>query len=173
MSQASLRAGPRGSIFSVDDTTGCSCALYSGLRRNPAARELDYWLGDWAVASPGSLDKGHSRVYASLDKCLVVESWGSDTTDHKGENVLAYSAEDQTWYGLFVDNRGRVHALSDVTPGSAEFRGPCDADGKAILKRVRVVRVNADSVEQIWEKSLDSGASWATEFRMGYSRKRP
>jgi hypothetical protein len=38
---------------------------------------------------------------------------------------------------------------------------------------VKVVRVNADNVEQIWEKSPDNGATWATEFSMHYSRKKP
>jgi hypothetical protein len=147
----------------------------AGCAANPSARQLDYWLGEWSVGSPGSPAKGHSRVSLSLDKCLLTESWGSDTSDHKGENALAYSTEEKTWYGLFADNEGRVHALKgDVTPGSAELRGPGrDADGGAILKRVRIVRVDANDVEQIWEKSLDGGGSWTAEFRMEYARKRP
>jgi hypothetical protein len=33
--------------------------------------------------------------------------------------------------------------------------------------------VNADKVEQIWEKSADNGATWAMEFKMEYLRKKP
>jgi hypothetical protein len=40
------------------------------------------------------------------------------------------------------------------------------------VKRVRVVRVNADNVEQIWEKSSDHGASWVIDFKMEYVRKK-
>jgi hypothetical protein len=139
------------------------------------ARQLDYWLGDWAVASPGMAGKGHSTVHLSLDKCLMIESWGSDTSNHDGENTLAYNAEDKSWYGLFVDNHGRVHMMKGrVAPSAAEFEGPAqDENGAEVLKRVKVVRVNADNVEQIWEKSADNGATWTTEFRMEYLRKKP
>jgi hypothetical protein len=141
---------------------------------NSEARQLDYWLGDWSVGTPGSPNTGHSKVFLSLDKCLLTESWGSDTTNHQGENVLAYNPEDKTWYGLFVDNLGRVHALKGaIRPGSAEFAGPSrDANGK-VLNKVKVVRVNQDNVEQIWQKSSDNGASWTTDVRMQYARKRP
>jgi hypothetical protein len=104
---------------------------------------------------------------------MVVESWGSDTSNHRGENTLAYNAEDQTWYGLFVDNQGRVHALSGTaTPALAEFKGASrDETGKPILKGVKLVRTDANHVEQIWEKSSDNGALWVTEFTMNYERK--
>ena len=138
------------------------------------ARQLDYWLGDWSVASPGMAGKGHSTVHLSLDKCLLTESWGSDTSNHDGENTLAYNPEDKSWYGLFVDNHGRVHMMKgSVTPGAAELAGPAlDGNGEAVMKKVRIVRVNADTVEQIWEKSVDKGASWTTDFKMVYVRKK-
>ena len=141
---------------------------------NSEARQLDYWLGDWSVGTPEAPNTGHSKVSISLDKCLLTESWGSDTSNHQGENALAYNPEDKTWYGLFVDNRGRVHALKGVvTAGSAEFQGPSrDANGKVVLNKVKVVRVKHDSVEQIWQKSSDNGASWTTDVQMQYLRKR-
>ncbi len=140
----------------------------------PAARQLDYWLGQWIVAPPGSAGTGHSTVTLSLDKCLMTERWRSDASDHNGENALAYSAEDDAWHGLFVDNHGRVHAFTGTaTTGVAELRGPSrDAQGAAVLNRLRMARVSADTVEQTWEKSIDKGATWATEYRMRYVRMR-
>jgi hypothetical protein len=139
------------------------------------ARQLDYWLGEWAVTSPGMAGKGHSKVYLSQDKCMLIESWGSDTSDHRGENTMAYNGEDKAWYGLFVDNHGRAHMMTGtVTPGSAVLQGPSlDENGGAVLKRVRIVLVNADAVEQIWEKSTDNGATWTSDFKMEYQRKKP
>lgn len=138
---------------------------------NSAARQLDYWLGDWSVDS----GRGRSDVHLSLDKCELVETWASNTTDHRGENTIAYNSEDKTWYGLFVDNHGRAHMLSGrVSDGSAEFQGPGrDENGTAVLKRVRVVRINPQTVDQIWEKSADNGANWTTDFKMEYLRKAP
>jgi hypothetical protein len=61
-----------------------------------------------------------------------------------------------------------------AAPGSAEFQGPGrDEDGGEVVKRVRVVLVNGDNVEQIWEKSSDHGANWVVDFKMEYVRKKP
>ena len=140
-------------------------------KSNPAARQLDYWLGDWSVDS----GRGRSDVHLSLDKCEVVESWASNTSDHRGENTIAYNSEEKIWYGLFVDNHGRAHMFSGkVGNGAAEFQGPGrDENGAAVAKRVRVVRVNPQTVDQVWEKSADNGATWTTDFKMEYLRKTP
>lgn len=138
---------------------------------NPALHQLDYWLGKWSVDS----GRGRSDVHLSLDKCEVVEAWASNATDHRGENTLVYNSEEKTWYGLFVDNRGRAHMFTGtVTDGSAQFQGPgLDENGKTVMKRVRVVRVNPQTVDQLWEKSADNGVTWATDFKMEYLRKTP
>ena len=143
----------------------------TGCASNAAARQLDYWLGNWSVDS----GRGRSDVHLSLDKCEVIESWASNTSDHRGENTLAYNSEAKVWYGLFVDNHGRAHMLSgSVSDGAAEFQGAGqDENGAAVLKRVRVVRVNPRTLDQIWEKSADKGATWTTDFKMEYLRKAP
>ena len=153
--------------LSIAGTT--TCATTAG------STQLDFWLGNWSVGSGGSQATGHSKVFHSLDGCLLMETWGSNTTGHKGENTLAYSADDKSWHGLFVDNHGRVHALhGSVNASSATLEGPgTDADGKPVLVRVKVVRATPDRVLQIWEKSTDSGASWTTQVQMDYSRTKP
>ncbi|MFZ0519656.1 MAG: hypothetical protein WAL95_01450 [Candidatus Acidiferrales bacterium] len=89
--------------------------------------------------------------------------------------MFAYSSDDKRWHGMFADNEGRVHVFQGiVSPGSAEFFGPSTGpDGRTILNRIKVVRINADNVQQTWEKSSDNGATWTMEFRGDYSRKRP
>ena len=137
----------------------------------PAARQLDFWLGDWSVDS----GRGRSTVHLSLDKCLLIESWASNTSDHRGENELVYNAEENAWYGLFADNHGRAHLFTgSAGPSEGELHGPGrDENGAAVLKRVRIVHVGPDTVDQIWEKSADKGATWSTEFKMEYLRKKP
>ncbi len=141
---------------------------------NPDARLLDFWLGDWTVTYPGAAGGGSSKVYLALDQCLLVESWDSGT-GLQGENVFAYNSEDKTWQGLYADNHGRVHIFAGkVTPSSAEFRGPSRGpDGKPVLNRIKLVRLNSGTVEQSWEKSADDGKTWTIEFRGQYTRKTP
>jgi len=157
-------ACPAGAAYASAASAPLPCAS------NPA-RQLDFWLGTWSVDS----GRGRSDVQLSLDKCQLVESWASNTSDHRGQNTIAYNSEDKVWYGLFVDNPGRAHMLSGtVSDGSAEFQGPGrDEDGMSVLKRVRIVRVNPQTVDQIWEKSTDNGATWTTDFKMEYLRKAP
>ncbi len=91
---------------------------------NPANRQLDYWLGNWKIGAEGSSGNAHSTVTLSLDKCLVVENWDGGR-GHYGQNVFGYGADDESWYGMFADNEGRVHVFTSgkVADGKAEFKG--------------------------------------------------
>ena len=152
--------------FAADDSQPCSTNIQS--------RQLDYWLGNWNITVPGRTadNNSKSKVYLALDKCVLIESW-QDGRGHAGENVFAYSAENNRWYGMFADNQGHVHIFVDgkVSSGSAEFFGPSRGpNGEAILHRIKVVRLAPDKVEQLWEKSTDNGATWTEVFRGEYSR---
>jgi hypothetical protein len=122
-----------------------TCAL------NPNNRALDFWLGEWTIAAPGGSPNATSRVTLELDKCMVVERWDGGR-GHTGENLLAYSADDKSWHGMFADNQGRVHVFLDgrVAPASAEFSGPSRGpEGEAILNRVTIHRVSSAHIEQV------------------------
>ena len=142
---------------------------------NPQSRELDYWVGNWRIGAAGSSGNAHSTVSLSLDQCLVVENWDGGR-GHSGENVFGYSADDNSWYGLFADNEGRVHVFTSgkVAFGSAQFEGASrGGNGATVLNRVTIVRLNPDSVQQTWEKSDDNGSTWKVVFRGEYSRVKP
>ena len=140
---------------------------------NSASRQLDFWLGEWAIAGPDGKPSGTSRVHLALDKCMVVESWSAGQ-GHQGENMFAYSRDDHSWHGMFVDNEGRVHVFVDgkVTASLAVFsgssRGP---NGGTLLNRISIGRAGPDRVTQLWEKSADNGSTWSMEFRGEYSRR--
>lgn len=140
---------------------------------NPANRELDFWLGNWTVTYPSATSSAMSTVSLDLDKCLIVENWNGGK-GHSGKNMLAYSADDKSWHGMFADNEGRVHVFEGkVTSGVAEFHGPSvGPNGEAVLNRIKVIRETPDKVEQLWEQSTDSGANWKTVFQGEYSRRK-
>jgi len=152
------------SARAVADADSCSA--------NSESRQLDFWLGDWTVTYPGMPGSANSTVSLRLDKCLLTETWDGGK-GHSGENLFAYSSDDKSWHGMFADNQGRVHVFGGkVAQGSAEFTGPSRGpDGKEVLNRIRVVLLAENKVEQSWEKSADSGATWTTEFKGQYSRK--
>ncbi|HTW81534.1 MAG TPA: hypothetical protein VME23_18455 [Terracidiphilus sp.] len=142
---------------------------------NPDNRALDFWLGQWTIAAPGGSPSATSTVSLELDECVVVERWDGGR-GHTGENLFAYSADDQSWHGMFADNEGRVHVFVDgkASPGLAFFNGPSRGpNGETILNRVTIRRIDANKVEQEWEKSSDGGRTWTIAFRGEYMRKRP
>jgi hypothetical protein len=139
---------------------------------DPQSRQLDFWLGTWTVTAPGGSSSASSKVSLALDQCLLVENWDGGR-GHSGENMFAYSPEGKIWYGMFADNTGRVHVFSDgkVGSGIAEFIGTNHGPkGETVLNKVRVVRIDANRVEQSWQKSTDNGVTWTTEFRGEYTR---
>ena len=153
--------------FAAPDSGSCA--------RNPEIRQFDYWLGSWKIGAAGSSQNAHSTVSLLLDNCLIVENWDGGR-GHYGQNSFGYSAEDRNWYGLFADNEGRVHVFTSgkVASGSAEFKGTSlGPNGETVLNRVKVVRLNSDKVEQVWEKSINNGTSWNVVFRGEYSRANP
>jgi hypothetical protein len=140
---------------------------------NTETRQLDYWLGSWSMGS--GADKSVSKVTLSLDKCMFVEHW-ENGEGHVTEKMVAYSPEDKNWYGIFVDNQGRAHVFVDgrVSSDIAEFHGPSRGPkGAIVLNRLKVVRISADKLEEVWEKSTDNGSSWTTAYRAEYSRTNP
>jgi hypothetical protein len=157
-------------VFATDGFAAtASCAT------NPENRKLDYWLGNWKIGAEGSSANAHSNVSTSLDKCLVVENWDGGR-GHSGQNFFGYSADDKSWYGMFADNEGRVHVFTSgkVASGTAELEGKSSGpNGEAVLNRVTIVRVNANKIEQTWEKSTDNGANWKVVFQGEYSRANP
>jgi hypothetical protein len=158
---------PIRSAWSAPEAVACAA--------NQPARELDYWLGDWAVGYSGASSQSVSHVGLELDKCLLVETW-NDGKGHSGKNFFGYSADDRAWRGLFADNRGRLHVFVDgkVSRGSAEFLGPSrDPGGRSVINRMRVIRLGADQLTQSWEKSTDDGVTWTSQFTLSYSRKSP
>jgi hypothetical protein len=153
--------------FAATDTEACSTIAES--------RQLDYWLGDWTIATSEVPGAATSKVYLVLDQCMLVESW-KDGRGHAGENMFAYNPEEKSWHGMFADNRGHVHIFTSgrVALGTAEFDGPSHGpDGKTVLNRIRVVRLTADKVEQTWEQSSGNGVHWTSVFHGEYSRQKP
>ncbi|GGA20065.1 hypothetical protein [Dyella nitratireducens] len=140
---------------------------------NTESRQLDFWIGDWAIGGQGAATSASSHVSLALDKCAIIEQWDGGR-GHRGENIFAYSADDKNWHGMFVDNEGRVHIFLEGKASSdgLTFLGPgIGADGASVLNRVRIIRIGPNRVDQLWEKSADHGKTWSTAFHGEYSRK--
>jgi hypothetical protein len=154
---------------------GISAAIPGACATNEQSRQLRFWLGDWVVSYAGAPHGSASAVHLALDECLFVETW-QDGNGHEGENFVAYGADDQSWRGLFADNRGRLHIFTEgkIVGGSAEFLGPGRGPkGESTLNRMTLIRLDPNTLRQTWGKSTDGGLTWRREFTLDYSRKLP
>lgn len=147
-----------------------------GCAANSESRQLDYWLGNWAMTDHGGAPaNGTSNVALSLDKCLFVERWDNGK-GHTAEKMFAYSPDDKAWYGMFADNEGRAHIFlsGTVVSGTAEFHGTSRGpNGEEVLNKLRIVQVKPNGLMETWEKSTDHGVKWTTVYRAEYLRANP
>jgi hypothetical protein len=132
---------------------------------------LSFWVGDWKVSDPGGNEIGRSKIELGLDGCELNETWGAGGK-FRGSDVHAYSAEDQRWYQINVDNHGHVHAFAGAAGDrGVEYSGTSKNEaGGEVLNRMEIVKEGAGRVRVWWRKSADSGKTWTTAYEAIYSR---
>ena len=140
-------------------------------RINFEFRQIDFWLGDWRVASEPGPELGTARVTTSLNDCLIQEDFESPK-GYRSRSFLYYDFVVDKWFRSFADNTGGHRELSgNVVNGSLVMTGE-ETDGHG--RKVRQLRVTLSpdgaGVRQRWESSKDGGASWKDELVLAYRR---
>jgi hypothetical protein len=83
---------------------------------NSESRQLDFWLGDWTISSPGASWNATSTVSLSLDSCVITENWDGGK-GQRGENIFAYSYGDQGWRGCsWTTKAARMPSSTEKSP---------------------------------------------------------
>ena len=141
---------------------------------DPAARQFDFWLGDWDLAW-GDGREGRNSVRLVLDGRIVLEEFdGERGTPLRGMSVSAWDPEESCWRQTWVDNQGTY----------LDFVGGWDdAAGRMILARQAIVEgepraqrmvwrdIRPEGLEWDWQHSEDAGATWQTRWQVRYTRR--
>lgn len=142
----------------------------------PEYRQFDFLVGEWTVADTSGVPAGTNRVTREFGGCVVQERWAG-TDGSRGLSVNTYDAGTRRWHQTWVDNHGAMLLLDGgVTGGKMVLMG--EAFGvrtrKAYLNRITWQRQQGrpDKVRQVWDMSMDGGATWTTLFDGLYSRKK-
>jgi len=137
----------------------------------PEYRQLDFWVGNWAVTMRGQA-AGANLVTLEESGCLVHEHW-TGAQGGTGQSFNFYDREDGRWHQVWVSNSGNVLDLAGTyAGGTLTYRGEQrQPDGTALLHRLSFHANPDGTVRQLWETSSDKGTSWATAFD-GLYRKR-
>ena len=154
-----------------------------------AAREFDFWLGDWRVVQEIRTAEGgwesypaRSTVSRGLDGCALLERWRG-TVRFFWEGMT----EPEPMDGLSVRARGpdgawRIHWMDTRNPSFGEpfvggfrdgvgtfVRTTTNPDGSTAVARIRFFDINQASVE--WELSIaGEGEAWTPIWRMHFAR---
>ncbi|MDX1530209.1 MAG: hypothetical protein R3362_01655 [Rhodothermales bacterium] len=142
---------------------------------DPAARQLDFWTGEWALTweaqdGPG---RGTNTITQSLDGCVIHERFAAEN-GFEGMSVSVYDARSQQWRQTWVDNRGGYLLFTGGLHGgqmelrTAPFANP---QGQEQISRMIWQDVTADALTWHWQRSLDDGATWQDLWVIRYARR--
>jgi hypothetical protein len=141
----------------------------------PEHAQFDFWVGDWEVrwTDPEKGEqRGRNRVRRTLDGCVILEQFdGRPGTPLQGISVSTLDSKSKQWKQVWVDNSGN-HL--DFEGGFAEgrmtlLRAPA---GSGSLQRMVFSEIKPDSLTWDWQLSKDGGATWATQWRILYTRRK-
>jgi hypothetical protein len=141
--------------------------------QSPQYRQLDFWVGEWAVTTRQGHHVGESSVHLILDKCVVFENWTGDR-GLAGKSFNIYNRKTGKWEQIWVSSVGNLTKYAGgFKDGAMRYMADeTDEQGKPILLRLTFFPVSADEVRQLGESSADGGKTWKTQYDLYYHRKK-
>ena len=135
----------------------------------PENRQFDFWLGHWTVAANGQV-AGESRIEAILDGCAVMESW-TGASGNRGKSLNVYNRALGAWEQFWIDSAGdRLLLRGGMRDGAMVLDNVHEAGTDARRERITWTALADGGVRQLWEMSMDGGATWKVEFDGLYTR---
>ena len=153
-------------------------------RHDPHYRDFDFWIGEWDVrpqAVPASGPAAENIITQEYEGCVLQEHWkpgGAGSTGGGGSSFNIYDVTRKMWFQTWVDSTGGLH----------EYHGNLDAQGNMafigetpglpgqparVPTKLTFFRLGPDQVRQLSEVSTDGGKTWATNYDLLYTRRKP
>jgi hypothetical protein len=141
----------------------------------PESKQLDFWVGDWELATVGQNAPGKSRnrITKILDGCAILEEFdGAQGSKLVGRSVSTYDRASAKWKQTWVDNTASyLDFEGGLVEGDMSFwREAMQKDGRKQRQRMVWKDVKADSLKWLWQKSDDDGRTWSTQWEIDYRR---
>jgi tetratricopeptide (TPR) repeat protein len=147
-------------------------------RRRPClysseSRQFDFWLGEWDVFNPQGQSAGTSVIQQVAEGCGLLENW-TDRFGTTGKSINFYDSAAQKWNQYWIGANGVPGRYSGVYRDAAmRYEGePSVANGVTRLSRLTFFNLDADTVRQLSEQSVDGSKTWTTVYDLKYVRKK-
>ena len=136
-----------------------------------AARQFDFWLGEWDCTW-GDGEQGTNSVYLDLGDHVVVESFDArPAMEYQGMSHSVYDRVAGLWKQTWVDSDGAyLDFAGRFENGVMELRRTGELEGRPALFRMRWFDIERDSLNWAYERSVDDGETWTTLWAIGYTR---
>ena len=133
--------------------------------------QLDFWLGKWDVYDRDE-KVAESKIERLSGTCSILESY-AQVDGFSGKSINFYDATLRKWRQTWVDKVGTVSEFTgELVDGAMKLEGETHfRDGRTVLRRMTLSRVDEAKVRQFSERSSDAGKSWTTAYDFTYKRR--
>ena len=149
----------------------CLLLLAAPVQSPAAAGQFDFWIGDWEVRTPDGKPAGANRIEALMGGALLQEHW----TGAKGGAGTSLNFVDRTtgkWRQIWVDSKGGTLDLrGGLQEGRMVLEGETPTPKGPQRERITWTPRPDGSVRQLWEQSMDRGATWSVAFDGIYTKR--
>ncbi|NIR44341.1 MAG: hypothetical protein GWN99_00265 [Gemmatimonadetes bacterium] len=134
-------------------------------------RQFDFWLGYWEVTDTTGQVVGTNAITRVASGCGLLEYWRS-ASGRTGTSLNWYEPGTGKWHQLWVGLGIYLRLSGGLEDGRMVLSGKRDSGGGAVIDRITWTPLEGGRVRQVWESSLDGGATWKLQFDGMYARKR-
>ena len=141
---------------------------------NPESHRLDFWVGEWNVTNVTGQPAGVNSVQKILGDCVVFENW-TDAQGGQGKSINAFNRVLGQWQQFWMDQYGSVteYRSSEWVGSSLRYSASTtNRQGQQVLLRMTFTPLDANTVRQQGETSLDGGKTWTPGYDLRYHRKK-
>lgn len=158
----------------MDRATDFNAALEPVLARaelDPAARQFDFWIGEWDVLSPKGEPIGGSAITREIGGRVLVERHHG-RRGYEASGFITYDSAARSWRRTWVDSDGlELRLAGGLAGGQMVLEGARSGSGYEILDRIRWEPRKDGTVRKLWETSQDRGRTWTAAFEGIYRRR--
>ena len=150
-------------LLQVEETKPCATA---------AARQFDFWLGEWEVTAKGKL-AGINKISRAAGDCALLEEYQSQS-GYSGKSLNFFNPELGKWQQIWVGSAGDILVLTGAYHDDKMIlTGETTEEERKVQNRITWFNnTAAGTVRQLWESSDDAGKNWKTVFDGFYTKKK-
>ncbi len=137
------------------------------------SRQFDFFVGEWDAFNPQGRKDGTSVIQKISGDCAILENW-TNAFGGGGKSINFYDAANGKWYQYWIGQDGNPARFSGVYKnGAMRFEGePYTQNGKRVLSRLTFFNLDANTVRQLAEQSVDEGKTWTITYDYKYVRRK-